>query len=212
MGAMRWKICSFGAVVLTVIVGACAQFAGLQDYTSGDPTQPDSSVSPAKLEPSAYEASDERGEGALDDAGGQGEGSTPGPDLEPDDGAADAAETSVPGEPSDAGKPTDASLVPDGYACGADTCGGCCNAAGDCVGGQSVATCGSGGPKCKDCTSAGACSQGECTTPLPDAGPPPICMFGSCSNSNCAFFPIQGACCKLDQTCGCQWTAFAPCL
>ena len=212
MVAMRWRIRSLGAVVMTVIGAACAQFAGLQDYTPGDPTQPDSSVSPAKLRPSTDEASNEPGEGMLGEAGAQGEGPTQDPSLGPGEGAADAAQPSDPDEPSAAGKPSDASLVPDGYVCGAGTCGGCCNAAGDCVGGQSVATCGMGGPTCKDCTSAGACSQGSCTTPPADAGPPPICVLGSCSNSNCAFFPIQGACCKSDQTCGCQWTAFAPCM
>jgi hypothetical protein len=204
---MCWRIRSFGAVVLTVMGAACAQLAGLSDYTSGDPTGRDSSVAPVPPKPSTDEASDEPGRGTLGDEKGQGEGPTEDLQLGTDDGSA-----VDPEPPSDAGKPGDASLVPDGYLCGAATCGGCCNAAGDCVGGQSVATCGVGGPKCKDCTSSGACSHGSCTIPPPEAGPAPMCVFGSCSNSNCAFFPIQGACCKSDQTCGCQWTAFAPCL
>jgi hypothetical protein len=207
MGATCWRIRSFAAVVLTATGTACAQLAGLSDYASSDPTLRDSSVSPVQLKLSTDEASDEPGKSTLGDDSGQGDGSTDDLQLGPGGGAADAAEL-----PRDAGEPSDASSVPDGYLCGAGTCGGCCNMAGDCVGGQSVATCGVGGPKCKDCTSSGACSQGSCTTRSPEAGPSPMCVFGSCSNSNCAFFPIQGACCKSDQTCGCQWTAFAPCL
>jgi hypothetical protein len=108
------------------------------------------------------------------------------------------------------GEPSDASLVPDGYVCGPGSCGGCCSTTGDCLGGYSVATCGVSGQGCKDCTSSGACSQGSCTTPAPDAAPP-MCEAASCSGSHCASTPIQSACCKSDHTCGCQWTVFAPC-
>jgi hypothetical protein len=209
------------AVPIAIGAGACAQLSGLEDYSSGAPAEPDSSVSPVRLEPKDA-AGDESHKVTLSEAGddvNQGADSPP-EDLGPrsSDDAGEAAETGDAGEPSDgaepsdAARPSDASLVPDGYVCGAGTCGGCCNAEGDCVGGQSVATCGVGGAKCADCTSSGACSEGSCTTSLPDAGPRPKCKYGSCPNSNCAFFPIQGACCKLDQTCGCQWTVFAPCL
>jgi hypothetical protein len=213
---MHVKPSSFAALVLTVICpGACAQLSGLHDYTSGDPTQPDGSLSTIPLEPRTADAGAAPGELTLGEAGDDG-GQRGGPSGDPHptlaDGAPSAVEPSDAERPDDGGKPSDANLVPDGYACGTGTCGGCCSAQGDCVGGQSIATCGADGTKCKDCTSVGACSRGSCATPPPDAGPPPMCVFGSCSNSHCAFFPIQGACCKLDQTCGCQWTAFAPCM
>ena len=205
MGAMRWSVRPFAVVVAVVGSSACAQLAGLSDYTSGDPGQPDSFVTP--VSPEATNA-DDSGEATRDDASdpGDSEAAPPGPG----DDRTDATERQDAGAPRDAGTPSDANLRPDTYVCGAGTCGGCCNAAGDCVGGQSVATCGVGGLACKDCTSSGACSNGSCATPLPDAGPPPMCVLSACPNSSC-FYPIQGACCKSDQTCGCQWTAFAPC-
>jgi hypothetical protein len=196
-------------VVLTVVgAGACAQIEGLPDYSAGELPEPDSSTPLARTE-----TSDAAGEVALGEASddGQVEGDA-GPMGDPRPVSGDCGgDGDDAGKATEGGKPSDASLVPDGYVCGPGTCGGCCNTTGDCVGGQSVTTCGLGG-RCKDCTSSGACSQGECTTPPLDAAPPPMCVLASCSNSNCAGFPIQGACCKSDQTCGCQWTVFAPCL
>src|SRR5262249_37552999 len=111
----------------------------------------------------------------------------------------------------DAGTPpSDADLVPDTYVCRTDTCNGCCTSDGYCAGGQSVNTCGVGGHACQDCTTAGACSSaGQCTAPQKDAGPK-TCNPSDCHQ--CAIAPIQGACCKLDNTCGCQFSIFDPCM
>jgi hypothetical protein len=204
---MGSKLRSLAAVTAIGCGGACGQIAGLADYSTGESSLDSSLTATVPAEASGDDASQgvsdagppENDGGPMGDPGfdaGEGEDAT-----EPDSGDA--------GQPSDAGN---TNQIPDGYACGPDTCGGCCNATGDCVGGQSVATCGVAGQKCDNCTEAGACSQGSCATPPPDAGPPPMCVVASCSTKNCAGFPIQGACCKSDQTCGCQWTVFAPCL
>jgi hypothetical protein len=110
--------------------------------------------------------------------------------------------------PADVGVPEDAAdladVAPDAPppACGPMTCSHCCSG-GVCVGGKSVTTCGTGGAECKDCTSmGGACgSNGSCTTPVPDAAPPPACSPNQCNG--CGF--AQRGCCKSDETCGCQW-------
>jgi hypothetical protein len=204
---MGSKVRALAAVTAIVCGGACSQIAGLAEYSTGESSPDSSSFTRIPTAASAEDASERPGNdgppepapGAIGDPG-----SVPGEEQDADD-----ADQGDAGQPIDAGDP---SQIPDGYACGPDTCGGCCNATGDCVGGQSVATCGVGGQNCKDCTASGACSQGSCATPSPDAGPPPMCVVASCSTRNCAGFPIQGACCKSDQTCGCQWTIFAPCL
>jgi hypothetical protein len=203
-------------------VGACAEVAGLPGYSSGEDAVPDSSV-PTKRPMSGSNATDgnnaysspETGTYAGDDT----YDALPG-DPNPDPGSGgDSGEGSESGVsdarsgPQDAmpAKPNDASMTPDVYVCGPGTCGGCCEN-GACVGGQSVDSCGSGGAKCNDCTSSGACSAaGACTTAVPDAGPPPPCNASACS-SRCALAPIQGGCCKLDNTCGCQFTIFDPCM
>ena len=85
--------------------------------------------------------------------------------------------------------------------CGPETCSNCCSN-NDCVGGQSVTTCGTGGAACKDCTSmGGACgTNGACMTAVPDAAPPPACTASKCGG--CDLF-YQKGCCKSDETCGC---------
>lgn len=203
---MGSKVRLLAAVTAIACGGACGQIAGLADYSTGASSL-DSSIT-ATLPPEA--SADDAGEGA-GDAGppGNDTGTVGDPGFEAGEGEDAADPDAGDAGPLDAGDPNQ---VPDGYACGPDTCGGCCNVAGDCVGGQSVATCGVAGQRCDDCTEAGACSQGSCAAPPPDAGPPPMCVVTSCSTKNCAGFPIQGACCKSDQTCGCQWTVFAPCL
>jgi hypothetical protein len=204
---MGSKVRSLAAVTAIVCGGACARIAGLAEYSAGALSPDSDSSANSGTEPSAEEAGESAGEDGPSehDAGAMG---VPGP--VPGEGEdADDLDGGDAGPPIDAGDP---SQIPDGYACGPGTCGGCCSATGDCVGGQSVATCGVAGQKCKDCTDPGACSQGSCATPAPDAGPPPMCVVASCSTRNCAGFPIQGVCCKSDQTCGCQWTIFAPCL
>jgi hypothetical protein len=97
--------------------------------------------------------------------------------------------------------PDDAGLSPDvNIQCDTTTCAGCCSK-GECVGGQSVATCGVVGAACKDCTSmGGACSNGACATKVPDAGSSKTCTVSKCGG--CILF-YQTSCCKSDQTCGC---------
>jgi hypothetical protein len=210
-GTMGLKVRLLPAVIVIVGGGACAQLTGLPEYSGGgSPPDSESPVPVVRIEASADQASDRvGGEGPREHDVGAMQGSDS--VLAEAEGADDASEGGD-GPPIDTGEPSDTSLIPDGYACGPTTCGGCCATTGDCVGGQSVATCGVAGQKCQDCTSSGACSQGSCATRPPEAGPPPMCVLASCSPSHCAGYPIQGACCKLDQTCGCQWTIFAPCL
>ena len=211
---MGLKVRSLPAVLAIVSGGACAQLTGLPDFSAGvgvPSPDSDSSVPVVRIEAGADGTRDRvGGEGPREyDVGAMEEASSVLGEAESADGGGDGDA----GPPIDAGEPGDASQIPDGYACAPSTCGGCCASTGDCVGGQSVATCGVGGQKCQDCTSSGACSQGSCATRAPEAGPPPMCVPATClAASHCAGYPFQGGCCKPDQTCGCQWSAFAPCL
>jgi hypothetical protein len=84
--------------------------------------------------------------------------------------------------------------------CGPVTCGGgCCDTNGDCLLGQSTPACGTGGNACVDCESRGeVCTMGSCEPDF-DGGP---CVAASCPS--CTPTPYEAACCKADQTCGCQ--------
>jgi hypothetical protein len=200
---------SLAALGMVAYAGSCAQISRLGDYsTGGSPAKSDDSPPIERPEVGAGDARDP----PRDEGPGEGDAGPTGNEQPVLGEGADDAESGDAREPIDPDGPSDARFVPDGYACGPGTCGGCCSAMGDCVGGKSVVTCGNGGQACADCTSLGACSQGSCAAPPFDAGPPPACDVASCSTDNCAGFPIQGACCKADQTCGCQWTIFAPCL
>ena|SRR5882672_3408606 len=91
--------------------------------------------------------------------------------------------------------------------CGPSTCGGCCDANGACVGGQSTGTCGTGGAVCRDCASVGqSCNAGSCSAQASDAGP----MCTAQNLGRCAAYPLcipayQFQCCKTsDGTCGCK--------
>jgi hypothetical protein len=132
--------------------------------------------------------------------------------LDEDTGIAEEAASPDSSEPTDAmdtGSPDDTGSLPDVApdapppACGPMTCSHCCSA-GECVGGGSVTTCGTGGAECKDCTNmGGACgSNGSCTTSVKDAAPPPTCSANKCGGCVASF---QRGCCKSDETCGCQW-------
>ena len=84
-------------------------------------------------------------------------------------------------------------------------CSGCCDSSGTCHGGQSTATCGSGGLACRDCSSTGTvCASGACVAKTAvDSGAPPMCVASKCTNS-CPLLPLAEApCCKSDNTCGC---------
>jgi hypothetical protein len=202
----------FAAASLTAVaVGACAGLAGLPGYSAGDDSfEQDVYVPPG---PDASNTGD-------DEASTSDEGSTSetreasGDDEAGDDTVADGhtGDTHPVAEAgADAGgRASDAADEPDVYVCEPGTCDGCCTASG-CSGGQSVATCGVGGVACRDCTSQGACSSdGKCVAPVKDASPPPMCVATNCKQ--CAVAPIQGPCCKLDNTCGCQFSIFDPCM
>ncbi len=192
---------SLAALLAVVGEVACAQVAGLPDYSVGASTTGPESSTPVVQDDTSVDATTDNVDNEAPSE----------PDAE-EIGSVDDAEASASDASGDAGPSDGSNAAPDGYACGPDTCGGCCSSTGDCVGGQSVGTCGVGGQACKDCTTSGACVEGACATPPPDAGRPPMCVMASCSPSLCAGFPIQGPCCKSDQTCGCQWSVFAPCL
>ena len=174
-------------------VSACAAIAGLGDYVEG-------------VEESGTRAS---GEGAHPSEGGASndsatatgsDDSSPGPgegDATTDDGGAgDDGEAALDASTDAADGGEDAAAV-----CRAQ-CGGCCDESAVCHGGQSLATCGTGGEACKDCsTSNKVCSSaGACVSSAPaDAGLKP-CSVGNCTNK-CSL--LEAPCCKQDQTCGC---------
>jgi hypothetical protein len=207
---VRWSM--RGALALSVGMTACGALSGLDQYVAGGD---DAAVVGVEPDPEAGENDDpsalpQEGDGeASDDAGEdvvtieQGNGDT---GTSVDAFVGDVVTRDVG---TDSRSPSDAEMAPDNYVCGASSCGGCCTG-GVCAGGQSVATCGVGGVQCKDCTNMGACSSGSCSTPPVEAGPPPMCVASQCMNV-CAAAPIQGVCCKSDNTCGCQYTIFAPC-
>jgi hypothetical protein len=75
-------------------------------------------------------------------------------------------------------------------------CGGCCDAHGNCFGGQSATACGSGGTGCVNCSAGEVCTNGSCQPDF-DGGP---CVASICP----ACIPnLQPGCCRADQTCGC---------
>jgi hypothetical protein len=179
-----------GVVVLAMGTGACALIAGLGDYEGAAGGGSDSSQSRI-VKDSGVPVS------TTDDSNDP-----------PLIGEAAASEDTPDGDvggdsPFIVGSdPGDAMLMPDvDTVCSTMTCPGCCDN-GQCVGGQSVATCGVGGGSCKDCTSmGGACTNGSCTTVVADAGPAKTCTISKCM----ACIPVyQSACCKSDETCGCK--------
>ena len=123
------------------------------------------------------------------------------PDVGRGNGAADAtSEALVEQLPEASVDASDARPM-----CTRSTCGGCCTAAGDCVGGQSVATCGTKGATCADCTQTGqSCNGGVCSSAPHDAG---TCTMLSCTTLSNLCIPVwQQPCCKSDETCGCYIT------
>ncbi|HTB75672.1 MAG TPA: hypothetical protein VK762_20615 [Polyangiaceae bacterium] len=175
-----------GVVVLSMGTGACGMIAGLSDY-EGHLGDPDSSVASVVKDGATLSTSD--GDPPLNTDDGTG-------------GDANDPQSDAPWIITD--DSTDAALSPDvNTTCDTTTCAGCCTAAGACVGGQSVATCGVGGTECKDCTSmGGACTSGACSTKVADAAAKPVCTASKCPPC----IPVyQSSCCKTtDETCGCK--------
>jgi hypothetical protein len=175
-----------GVVLVCAGTGGCALISGLSDYAEHTGGIPDSSVTSLLKDDAAV---------TTPDAGSQ---LNDEPASSENDSAAapDAVWIIV----DDSG---DAALAPDvNTKCDTTTCAGCCSN-GECVGGQSVATCGVGGVACKDCTSmGGACTSGACTMKVPDAAAKPVCDPQKCPPC----IPVyQSDCCKTtDQTCGCR--------
>lgn len=160
---------------------------GLSDYAERTGGSPDSSVT-SLLKDAAV---------TTPDAGSQ-LNDEPVSDSESDSAAASDAVWIIV---DDSG---DAALAPDvNTKCDTTTCAGCCSN-GQCVGGQSVATCGIGGVACKNCTSmGGACNtNGACAMKVADAAAKPVCDPMKCPPC----IPVyQSDCCKTtDQTCGCR--------
>jgi hypothetical protein len=139
-----------------------------------------------------------------------------------DDNAVEAKDAKDPIEASgldardDIGAPDVEVAVEAGPLCGSKTCGGCCNENGFCAGGESTATCGTGGAPCQDCSTTGqSCSEGTCSaTPPPvDSSSPPVCNVTQCNDMIRCIPVYQGGCCKTDGTCGCQVTIpLGPCM
>jgi hypothetical protein len=175
-----------GVVVLSMGTGACALIAGLNDYEGHSGS--DSAASRVTVDGAPV---------ATDDSGDMPLNSDPPPtdDAAESDVAPDA-EFIINDDSSDAALSPDVNTV-----CDTTSCPGCCSN-GQCVGGESVATCGKGGGLCKDCTSmGGACTNSACATKAPDAGPPKTCTASKCA----LCIPVyQSSCCKSDETCGCK--------
>jgi len=173
-----------GVVFVSVGTGGCALVTGLSDYEGRPSESPDSAVTSLVKDDAAITADGGR---QLND-----EPST----TDPTDSAVSSdAEWLIAFDSGDAALAADVNTT-----CDPSTCAGCCSN-GDCVGGQSVATCGVGGGACKDCTSmGGACTSGACTMKPVDAGAPRMCTVSKCGG--CIPF-YQTSCCKTDQTCGC---------
>ena len=82
--------------------------------------------------------------------------------------------------------------------CSRSTCSGCCDAQGNCVGGESLTACGAAGIACLVCPASAneVCRNGICAMPVL----PTSCAVSSCPPCIPAY---QAACCKTDNTCGC---------
>jgi hypothetical protein len=170
------------ALVAAGAVSACAAIAGVDGYQPGDDEKT----------PSIFVTD------AASDAF-----TTPGADgwTGTEDNGTDAD--------TDSTSPVDAAYSADARPpCNTTTCNGCCDSNGNCAGGQSQATCGTGGEQCISCGSGTTCNKsGACVNTPVDSGPPPACVASSCQKCGA----VQSTCCKSDNTCGCAYP-FAPCL
>jgi hypothetical protein len=125
------------------------------------------------------------------------------------DAAANAGDDGASGgEAGDAAGAGDA-VAPDGGKPMCRTqCGGCCDQSGTCLGGRSATTCGRAGASCADCTSTGQeCDAGLCAVsqPAKEGGVvTPTCSQSMCMAQTLCIPYYQAACCKADDTCGCQ--------
>lgn len=169
-----------GLVIMATGLGGCAAISGLGDYGEGTSIDPDSSTSQLVKDsgPFATDGNDVPDTGTPSD-------DTADPDGDPVNDAAGLADVNPDSAP----------------ACSTITCGGCCMN-GECVGGQSVSTCGKGGGLCKDCSGmGGGCSTAGACIPYVDSGPPPTCDKSKCPPC----IPVyQSTCCiQPAQTCGC---------
>jgi|HubBroStandDraft_2_1064218.scaffolds.fasta_scaffold19812_1 hypothetical protein len=110
------------------------------------------------------------------------------------DAAVEGVESAAPGIPPDA--------TPESAACNAQSCAGCCTAAGLCAAGGLDDACGTAGAACSDCSTSGlACTAGACGAAPEDSG----AQQSQCNPSQCANLcvPYFVQCCKSDETCGC---------
>jgi hypothetical protein len=135
---------------------------------------------------------------------------------EPEAGADASTADEVPVAPDDASEDTSVLtdvVVPADVAleakpvCGTTSCNGCCDSDGNCTGGGSTGTCGTGGERCVACSSGQTCNDGVCGKAPVDSSTTPACNQSTCKGCGIA----QSACCKSDNTCGCAYPV-APCL
>jgi hypothetical protein len=204
------------AALLALGVAACGAITGLGEYSAGTL---DGSTGGTNGE----DATGQRGQDG--DGSGDELGSTDdsGDAVAPTDDAGDDAPTTGDDGLDQDGEPVDGDETPDGTSttpddgggggvhdaapeaapvCSTSNCGGCCSN-GNCLGGQSTATCGTGGTACKGCSgSTPVCSAGACVAEPMEASAP-TCTMSSCAATIC--IPVyQRGCCKSDGTCGCQ--------
>jgi hypothetical protein len=219
---LAWTLFAIGA-------GGCASVAGLDQYAGGSSS--DASVPmPAPTSLSFDASATDRAEPPVGRGGDDGSRDALAPADDAQDGpasAGDAGATDAGGGDAQGTSGTDArsdapvEQIPDASPppdasdarpqCSRSTCGGCCTAAGDCVGGQSATTCGTGGALCADCTMSGqSCNAGVCSSVAHDAG---ACTMLSCTTLSNLCIPVwQQPCCKMDGTCGCYITIpIGPC-
>lgn len=90
--------------------------------------------------------------------------------------------------------------------CGPASCGGCCDANGNCQSGTSDASCGAGGAKCQSCSASGK----SCTQPGSYCSTVPPCSSQTCPNGCC---DAQGICQlgRADAVCGAKGQACLDC-
>jgi len=201
---------ALSAAFLALGVTACGAITGLGAYSEGPAG--DASVN---VGPQSGSSGGQRDDGASSD-GTEMTGNDDASDAVASDEAGDDAPTSDDGGESDATGATPDSSAPQeagaggqdaapeaAPVCSTSNCGGCCSD-GQCVGGMSTATCGKGGVACHSCSgSTPVCSTSTSTCVAePMEASAPTCNVSSCP-LDC--IPVyQRACCKSDNTCGCQ--------
>jgi hypothetical protein len=170
-----------GTIALGVSVISCAAVAGVNEYSPGT-------------------SSTELTEAEAGDGGGADASTADDAPVATDDASEDTSAL------ADGVVPADVALEARPL-CSTSSCNGCCDSDGNCTGGQSTGTCGTGGEQCVACSSGQTCNDGVCGKAALDSSAPAACKASTCKACGIA----ESACCKSDNTCGCAYP-FAPCL